>query len=77
MNPVTTQTPKTIDEVKKMPHWSYQRNHAVALVKASETLTGDDGPIVSKKLFYDEKEKVGAYEYYRVRNKSAKVYVII
>lgn len=77
MEQVKTQAPQTIDEVKTMPHWSYQRNHATALVKAAEILTGDDGPFVSKKIFFDSKANVVVYEYYRVWNKALKVYAII
>lgn len=77
MDQATIKPPQTIDEVKKMPHWSYQRNHAAALVKAAEILIGDDGPLVSKKIFFDTKANAGVYEYYRVRNKALKVYIIL
>lgn len=73
MNQIAT-APQTVDQIRKLPNTIYAKSHAQAYAAAGERLPYTDGPIVSKKLFAEENKVV--YEYYRVRNKEEKIYVI-
>lgn len=71
---ITPTSPKTLQEVKALP------NHVVAFSMAgahnhvANLLPCTPGPLASKKLFAEGNHLV--YEFYRVRNKTEKIYVI-
>ena len=67
------QLPSTIDQVKKLPH-DYARSHAAAVVLVSQKLPSEHGPIASRKLFVEDSKVV--YEFYRLKNKDNKFYII-
>lgn len=71
----TITTPTTIEQVKATNNYIIAKSHAEATVEASKRLT-TAGPITSKKIFFDKTSNSVVYEYYRVRNKEQKVYVI-
>lgn len=76
MNQTTTAiaTPATIEEVKKLPH-IYAKSHAQAYAHIySEGMLPTSGALTGKKIFKEGDKLV--YEFYRVRNKEQKVYVI-
>lgn len=72
----TEQTPQTIQEVKATNNYIKAGSHAIAYARVGERLPYTDGPIVSKKLFIDISTRELVYEFYRIKNKEAKVYVI-
>ena len=74
--PATTQAPQTLQQVKETNNYIKAASHAVAYAQVGERLPFTDGPIVSKKLFIDASTRELVYEFYRVKNKEAKVYVI-
>lgn len=73
MNQATTTQPTTIDQVRALAH-DYARSHAGATVLVSQKLPEEHGPITSRKLFVEGNKVV--YEFYRVRNKENKFYII-
>jgi len=67
-------TPATIEQVRQLTH-IYAKSHAQAHAHIySEGMLPSSGPLASKKLFKEGEKLV--YEFYRVRNKEQKVYVI-
>ena len=73
MNTIASNEPKTIDQVRALAH-DYARTHAGATVIVGNKLPPEDGPITSRKLFMEAGRLV--YEFYRVRNKENKFYII-
>lgn len=79
MNTITTTAqPTTVEEVKATNKYIFAKTLAMAYSEVSKQLPEADGPITSKKLFVDI--PAGAklvYEFYRLRNKDQKIYVIL
>lgn len=75
MNQTTDLTPTTLAQVQALPNHVTARSHAEATVLVAAQLT-TPGPITSKKLFLDRATNKLVYEFYRVRDKDSKVYVI-
>lgn len=73
MNQALEPQPATIEQVKQLPH-DYARSHAGAVVLASAVLPAEHGPIASRKLFVENSNVV--YEFYRLKNKENKFYII-
>lgn len=67
------QQPVTIEQVKQLPH-DYARSHAGAVALVSAKLPAEHGPIASRKLFVEVSKVV--YEFYRIKNKENKFYII-
>lgn len=73
MNTITLKQPTTIEQVRQLQH-DYARTHAGATVIVANKLPAEHGPITSRKLFMEGNKLV--YEFYRIRNKDNKFYII-
>jgi hypothetical protein len=70
----TAAAPATIEQVKLLRHF-YSKSHAQAHAHIyTEGLLPTAGPLTGKQIFKEDGKLV--YEFYRVRNKEQKVYVI-
>lgn len=76
MSTTVLQAPQTLPEVLETNNYIKASSHAIAYARVGEELPDSDGPIVSKKLFADKPSNSIVYEFYRVRNKERKKYVI-
>lgn len=72
-----TATPElTLQQIEALPSTKKVRTMAEGYTAASAELPEEDGPVVNKKLFVDKATTKLVYEFYRVRNKSNKIYII-
>lgn len=70
-------TINSVDQVSALPNHITATTYAGAVVEVAKLLPDTPGPITSKKLFVDiENGSKIVYEFYRVRNKDQKIYVI-
>lgn len=72
------QTPAqlTLQEIEALPSTKKVRTMAEGYTAAAEFLPDTDGPVTNKKLFVDKTTAKLVYEFYRVRNKENKIYII-
>lgn len=66
----------TLQQIEAMPSTKKVRTMAEGYTTASAELPEEDGPVVNKKLFVDKTTAKLVYEFYRVRNKENKIYII-
>lgn len=77
MNQVIVNTPATLSDVFATNNYIIVKNLAEAYNEAGKRFDPNNGPIVSRKILFDKEKNKAVYEYYRVRNKAEKIYVIL
>jgi len=76
MEQLTIDIPATLEQVMATNNYIIAKTHAEAYVEAGKRLTTASGPIVPKKLFFDQETKKIVYVYYRLKNKEHRLFVI-